>query len=482
MGEGEGQVDLEGGLTEIYNQVANNSAATVATFWEIQTLFNRLYDFHVALPETTKSFSTHHIRIVPARLRSGSDVVNIIPTFGMDGETGNVTLAVAWELSDGSLSDPVEVTTMNGMSVTDFYADLAYNPALSNPYQSVGARFNNLLKVGGLMSDWMYGPMGRPSDILPSLFEVTYSTANGEEESETWYTGIYNGFLLEAITLSEKSININKTMTEAYLNSPGRMYQVVENAVGRILNLEEYYGAVETVVSLFSKKATKQVPLVAFEFEPDCISTFDTGDVAACYKIEDGYAIFKLSSFMVDYIGVVALWNNMTSAAKEAAVTKVLVDISGNGGGSVLAGYTLIMGMFPSLDTSLLKNAWDVVYNEPMEVFYGANEKNSAKTGVLDVTLSILDELNNFTIEDYETSLADITEAEMRQLQSAAQSISELCTTVDAFDGTIGEMAQCAALDNLVSLITEFASSGDAVGLDEVLRNATLALLEYNPW
>lgn len=457
-------MDLFGGLLEIYNQV-NASSATLGTFWSIQTLFNQLYDGHVSLPGTNENFYDYAMQIVPERMRAGREsvAVGVNPTFAFD-ESGSLSLSIIWDLEDGTQSESL-VDTMNGKTVQSFYEDLASNPALSNSLQSLGARLNNLMKRGGLILPWYPSGNGRPSDILPCSFTVTYIDDGGlPGGDETWYTAIKSPFFGKVYVPAEPGV-VNATLAESFINMPGNVYSVVQRAIGYLLELEAA-DEEATASTAITKPVVKQSTANEFDFGSNCIISQDTGSVAGCFNIEGEYAIFKLSSFEVDEFDIYFLWKNMTMAAKQAGVTDVLIDISGNGGGSILAGYVLIMALFPNLDASLLLNAWDIVFNKPMDIYIYE---------ILPVLNNVLDTFQNFSAADIEATLADITLEEMQQLQIAAENINYLCTTV-------GELGQCNTLQYFLGNVTDFTSSGNVEGFYNVLNSACLALLEYNPW
>ena len=478
MGDGEGKVDAERRLTRIVEDITNNGAS-LSHFWEIQSLFNLFFDGHLSLPATNFNFYEYSIKLIPMR-QNLNPSTQVNPTFSLD-EAGNLALAITWGDGDGTSEESV-VETINNMTVQEFYQGIADNPTLRIPYQTTGARLNSLIKDGGLLSKPGGGGWtGRPSDLLPASFEVTY--AGGGEEPETWYTGISSDFFFSVIYpySDPPMITLNRTLAEAVINRPGTFYQVVQQLQGILLEIELYefdqLDELDPVRSfteegrLGEKNYKQEAPASLFS-GPNYVES-GAGEKVGAYRLEEDYAIFKLSSFDVNsFDAPYFLWKQMTIEAKDAGVKNVLIDISGNGGGFLLAGYTLIIAMFPDIDLKWLLDAWDIVFNDPMQIFYYQ---------MLPLLVEFLDDLLLMTEADLQATLDDVTETELQRLQVAAVAARELCINVDVSDGSFDQV-QCSTLDYLVGNVAAFTSYPGLNELLAILSTSTIALLEYNPW
>lgn len=483
MGDGEGKVDAELGLTRIAEGIIEKGSASLSHFWDINSLFNQFFDGHLAVPDTNFAAEAYLVKLIPTRqdLNPGT---TILPTFSLD-DAGNLMLAITWDSGDGVLVENV-VETMNNMTVGEFYRGVADNPTLRIAYQTTGARLNSLIKEGGLLSQPGGGKWtGRPSEILPPSFQVKYV---GDDEPATWYTGIYSPFFLQVIYAysDPPMITLNRTLAELAINLPGEFYQVVQQLRGVLFEIEYWEQVSEELDAqpdpiapvrsslteekeYWEGKETIQGSSEQFFSGPYVLSP-QTGEVVGARRFEKDYVVFKLSSFNTE--GADILWKQMATEAKEAGVKKVIIDISGNGGGLIWSGYRLIMSVFPNVDVSWLLESWDVVFNDPMQVFYYQ---------MLPLLLTFLDDILSMPESDLQATLDDVTVAEMQRLQVAAEAAFLLCSSVDLSDGTYDEM-QCSTLQSLVREVYAFINNPGQNELLETLMASTLALLEYNPW
>jgi hypothetical protein len=376
IGDGGGKVNLEAGLSAIAEDVTENGA-TFGTFWEIQALFNLLVDGHVALPSVVDDFYEYSLQLVPERLiaSSQSEVRNttVYPGFSFD-DNAHLQLTIIWESEDGAQTMSM-VDTMNGKSVESFYLDIANSPVLRLPYQSVGARVNALLQEGGLFQGFIQSWVGRPSDLLPPSFTVTYADGT----SELFYTGIQSFWFENAVGIDvdtvPPSIFLNKTFAESAIGQPGAMYETYQRAVGRIGKINNSTDDAplpnNTANLLENNRPSYKAQQVAsdqFVFDDIIIEDLD-GDPLGAYKVENDYVVMKLSSFSIGTLDTFYLWSNVTASAKQAGIKNLMIDISGNEGGFVVSGYILILLMFPEVDLSWFMDAWDISYNEPMRVW-----------------------------------------------------------------------------------------------------------------
>ena len=493
MGDGEGKVDVEAGLTRIAEDIVDKGVASLSHFWDTNRLFNQFFDGHLARPDTNFNFDGYAVKMIPTRQAVNGNIT-MFPTFSL-GDDGNLMLSITWDNGDGTLEESV-VEYINNMTVGGFYKGLADNPTLRNAYQTTGARLNSLINDGGLLSLPMGGKStGRPSELLPASFQVSYVD---EEEPEIWFTGIlyssaFSTFFQQVVYFysDPPMITLNQSLAESAINSPGEFYQIVQQlqgSLGVIASYEDFFdffdehdaqldpiAADRSFAQDKDLRKTKKTRQESREpiFPPPYVFALGTEDVViGARRFEKDYAVFKLSSFMTGEEPYI-LWKQMTMEAKEAGVKKVMIDISGNGGGSIAAGYVLIMSIFPDIDVSWFLESWDVVFNDPMQVFYYQ---------MLPLLFLFIEDSLSMPESDLQATLDDITISEMQRLQVAAEAAFSLCTSVDASDGVFNEKEQCLTLQYLLQSVYAFTSNPGQNELITTIAQATMALLEYNPW
>jgi hypothetical protein len=378
-GEGSGQVDLEAGLNVIEQLFLAKGWASMATFWEINELFNNLFDAHVLLPRVEETFYNYIVQVMPARFVELGDFSGDLvmdPKFSLD-EDRKLQLKLVFTDSSQTIMDEKVVSTLNEKSVHEYIVDLANNPALRIPFQTLGARVNFLLQRGALFQP--FSGSGTPTNILPDVFSAKYE--DGEEE--IYLFGLVPSLVYRNWTTSQSTpagdsfVFVDRSLAEPFINQPGEQFDAFERAFGSLdPSLNQMTRSSRAVEPEIGRTSARQGQQLDFDFDevvyPD----------NAAYKIEDDYAILKLRSFMVSPTEMANLWENVTIAAADAGVTKLIVDISDNPGGRVDSGMTLIWLMFPFLDDTWFSNQWEINYNEPMRLY-------------LDVLLPVIDTIQN---------------------------------------------------------------------------------------
>ena len=77
--------------------------------------------------------------------------------------------------------------------------------------------------------------------------------------------------------------------------------------------------------------------------------------------------VFTLTRFQDDGLGqTVSFWNTALEIANESGQTKLLIDLSGNPGGSIAQCYFLIMLLMPDASLDYFLNQWDINLNDAM--------------------------------------------------------------------------------------------------------------------
>ena len=366
-GVGEGVVDLEAGLEAIDTTVATDGSASVATFWDIEELFNKLYDGHVRMVDVERSFYDFIILAHPARFTDET----ITPTYTLDSNS-KLQLKLTYTFADGSTEEH-DVETINEKSVHEFVVqDLANNPAVPIHLQSLGARVNSITSgrsniFGGLRM------ASRPGHVLPDSFTVTYV----DGDSETFVTGV--------ITITDAwdsfydvdgGIFFNRDYAEAFANQQGEQFEAYFDAVMDINDIET--GSVRR--KLKEHKQINRLNVIKDKIENDSQKQRKLqrrnnnllGTDMDFSILTNDVAVFKLESFSDKPSEVLAAWESLLVDANANGVTKLIIDLTDNGGGLVKDYYVLLMCMFPEVDVTWFTDQWDINWNEPMTEFLEA--------------------------------------------------------------------------------------------------------------
>lgn len=287
--------------------------------------------------------------------------------------TGDLSLTIHWYHPAGTAIRPSIVETVGGISVQEFLLYLANTRSVQLASQSVGARINLLLKaISSVGYKRFLFPLyfkTKPTDVMPDSMIVQY--ADGTEE--TYVTGVYSSGLLSIMSPTEDDPNVydlaDRSFAELTFNRPGRAYQLYHEAKAKV-----YDAVAETLDDTIKttdveKTSTKTLMSSAnvtskqldqnYEFDHiwlknesrlvEGVVEYVSQSVAG-YKIEEDYAVLKIGTFLVDPEEFGYFWGNMTTAAKLKGVTKLIIDISGNGGGFGINGMALAVSMFPYVD------------------------------------------------------------------------------------------------------------------------------------
>ncbi|CAB9508128.1 expressed unknown protein [Seminavis robusta] len=376
----EGQVNLEEELTSLLDTV-DTEGATMATFFDIQTIFNKLYDAHVSLPMLAGDLGTltgfHDMYVFPERNLLGTTYNQILAWTPQYNDAGDLELSITFAGSDGN-EMPENIVSIDGMTPYEWYYDLVSKPEPSVvwPYQAIGARLNgafSFLEPNSGVDAFRIVTRSRPSATLPDSFTVTYATG----EVETYYAALaFRG--------------LNATQAYDYVNSspvfltPGSAFTnfvllaltvnetVEEKSAPHDLKPAPKRNEIvpEKIKTTRSKKAASQ-----FVFEETIplrnAQTLAIEDMAA-FSIEDDYAVLKIQKFIFDIdlqgnnFAMVEIWSNFTAAAKAKGIRRAMVDISGNGGGVATSGDALAISMYPFIPYEFFQDQYDQTYNEVM--------------------------------------------------------------------------------------------------------------------
>jgi len=138
----------------------------------------------------------------------------------------------------------------------------------------------------------------------------------------------------------------------------------------------------------------------------------------AAHKIEDSYAILKIQNFEIQNSDATDIWNALSLAAKDRGITKLIVDISGNNGGNILAGNSLAVAMFPRVQFQWFDDQYDLVYNIPMRVYVDR---------ILPLIGQIGDALSSWSDAELQKQIDQLTPQNLSELQTLSSSMLTFC-------------------------------------------------------
>ena len=361
-------MDLEAGLRALDEKVLEEGAS-VATFWEIEELFNQLYDGHVLMVNVEGSYYDYYLWALPERF-AGLDV-GVTTDFILD-DNAKLQLTLTYNVS-GTIEEYI-VETIDGQSVHDFMVYLGNNPAVPIPAQSLGGRVNGLIGAGAIFSGNMK-LASAPLNVLPDFFNVTYvggesdAFVSGVEPLDQWYL-----FYSEQ-DLGEGPVYVfDRNFTEAFVNRPGDQSDAFERAVSSIVGVaeSEQRRRMKEVKQQNQKSHTKRRAMKEKAPEPSSERNLQrknellNGTAMDFHIINGDVAVLKHQAFDDDVGTTLEVCEYILSEATANNVTKLIIDLSSNPGGQVLSAQTLIMCLFPEVDLYWLSDQWDINWNDPM--------------------------------------------------------------------------------------------------------------------
>jgi hypothetical protein len=232
-----------------------------------------------------------------------------------------------------------------------------------------------------------------PSMRFPDNFVVEYTDGS----SEVYYSAVQMDlFVLENLgqTVTDSSggemFEFDSDELESRMNTPGTGYTNYTKAMEAMEGTVDLDSAVSqpSQNTLIEEQGARRLifsditPIpntepytdegkFVFDVMENLNISFFAEDSGFGYKInvEDDYVVFKIQGFSCYPDDAVYMWRNMTMAAKEKGIKRVIVDISFNGGGNIVCGNTIALAMFPTVDYSWFKNVGDAPRNDMMQIY-----------------------------------------------------------------------------------------------------------------
>jgi hypothetical protein len=446
----EGVVDIDAEFTSIIDKV-EKEGATLATFWEIQSVANKLRDGHLAMPNINANDLSGDVFFLPERCADGA--VKTQHSFLNDPVTGDLQLKIEWEDENGAKSESV-VESMDGMSPYEFFVKVSNSPSIENiRFQSRGARFNALLMEIRRKSDsfgeysqlvFPFITNARPSDAYPP--EVLVKYADGSEEMYSAYLLWRDVWNFSSAVSTDSTVDLNVTALEEFINRPGKSYVQMEQAINGTLSVD--------VVRTIPRPRSKDVELVrsGAESEGFFFDHHDETGKAWAMKFMDGYAILKVESFQLNPESFLKGWKLLCQECNDRGIKKLVVDISNNGGGRGIIGMGLVTAMYPTASHDWYKENNALVINEPMQIY---RDKISP---LLVEVLGFVQNDDDATDEALLTIMEGLTDSRLKQVSDTIVTLKTFCDEIECLDDCV---KQCDDLDNFQQVWTAFADEKD---------------------
>ncbi|MGK3740097.1 MAG: hypothetical protein ACI8RD_001151 [Bacillariaceae sp.] len=231
-----------------------------------------------------------------------------------------------------------------------------------------------------------------PSMTFPDNFVVEYTDGS----SEVYYSAVQMElFVLESLgqTVADSSggemFQFDSDDLESRMNTPGTGYTNYTKAMNETEGTVDLDSAVsQRSQNTLNEEGARRLifsdnsPIpntepytdegkFVFDVMENLNISFSGEDSGFGYKInvEDDYVVFKIQGFSCYPDDAVHMWRNMTMAAKEKGIKRVIVDISFNGGSNIVCGNAMALAMFPTVDYSWFENIGDAPRNDMMQIY-----------------------------------------------------------------------------------------------------------------
>ncbi|KAL7563541.1 hypothetical protein ACA910_012355 [Epithemia clementina (nom. ined.)] len=468
---GGGAVDLDAGFTSIASRVEQQGYASFETFWEMGMLFTALRDGHVDPPDVHDSFFTYAQILIPFRYFDQSNIATTVD-YSMDDD-GEINLTLQYTFTDTGRVDTLEVQSIGGYSVKEWLMELASHPAVYGANPTVGGRMNQIMRLGLYFNDLLLFTT-LPYELMPDFFPVVLK--NGE-------TVMFRNTIIPNIALlvptkystganGTLQISLDRQAIEDFMNQPGQQYAAY---IRSIAELPDDFGnpartrdrQLDTPRMADKHNTTLNRKL---QDDQDEKNPFDHHE----YRALDGdVLLYKFDEFNLDPDQVIDLWNNLTNMAIEGAQNKLLIDLSGNSGGSVLHWYTLAMSMFPEVGIEWFSNQWDYNFNDAMTQFV---EVATPLLGFIE------QEYVGMSDEEKQARIDRLTVNDFANYALAVEGMRDICYTNGAESNTLHPRVLCASLDELVQELSDLSSALNVPTYEAFINKAIIVVTNYNSW
>jgi len=373
-----GQFDIISGLKGLLEKVKSENSATVDIFLQMNAFGAQLFDSHLHI---NQGISARGIIDVSWLHFYSSEVLDgtaqstklslTFPSRSIGKEKSGFILTEEMTFSTRKTKKRI-VQQIDGKDPLDFLTEIASQPLGFFNYKSVGARVQAMIqKLTGGYDDAYIVSLGTShaldfSRFLKDAYEICYEDGS----TSTWK-------LMQNVP-RPVTCNTTASKIETLLGKPGKMYTDLESMKRSIQGskfipqkqeeTKEQHDDVQSVARSF-RDPSEEKPSVDFTMLSDNLG----------YKVYDDYAVLKVATFSresdvnsnnphaINESLLQKAWRRLTDEAHNKNVTKLVVDVITNGGGSVVLGYFLAHLLYPDATWEELADPYDRLYTPSME-------------------------------------------------------------------------------------------------------------------
>lgn len=280
------------------------------------------------------------------------------------------------------------VESIGGVSAIEWMAGIANSTTFTWKTKSLGSRFNSVYgmlfpgapHLGTAKNVWP--SLGLMDDMPDGPLDVVYTNGRAGDTIQ-WVVSFSKA--LENVTVGELNAQA------AVLGTP---FMALENGLAVFNGNPPPYPEAAAVPDASRRKLKEHVTPRVLQSADSGASYNGTNDgkiygspssveegfpeipgqYGIYYSSEDGspYAVWKLQYFTMNATEYITKWNYLLDMAAEVNATRLLYDITGNGGGDVPTGYLAVACLYPFLsqNVSVLPgpdpNAWTNPYTRPV--------------------------------------------------------------------------------------------------------------------
>ena len=388
----DGVIDIEAEFAAIAQKVTEDGTASLATFWDIEKVFIQLRDGHINPPDVESAFPNYLYAAAPGRFTGIQElIVQISPEYSFD-EDGELQLTLTYTFLDAETldirsSEVRQVASINGMTVAQFARDLMSNPDMPSPLPTLGARINQLVQEGFIFGG--FSPfVANPAAILPDLFTITYT----DGDSDVFVSMVLPSLLVQLGVARQTGadglpyIVFDRALALEYINQPGEQYDAYARSIAL---LPEEFG--RPARRLKKNSAGQHQKRRLEDSEEDDEPDDGNGDEAPReYEIRafgDDVMVLKIEGFSDDVEVYLDFWSEVLQMANEGQYTKLIIDMSKNGGGAVDMERAVAMALFPEVALQWFVDQDEITWNGSMEAWL---DSGLALINLLDVEFRTL--------------------------------------------------------------------------------------------
>lgn len=371
--------------------------------YPINQIINRLYDAHTSKSGTSfngvlgpNNLGAQVMFLTDARVFAGVELIRLVRDPSTKKLLGNMSML------DGSY---LLVKSVNGKSVDKWLKNtFAENPVFTLPVKSLGARMNMLMAPFKWIHTFLIGTvLNGGTAINPtignfdSLSDTRYDVvlANGTRAQWRWvarstYWGDkFNSTLLKVCRdVANRPAPLNKAITSALETFTKEASTIVfsrratledttahekglaavaaaatgpiaEHAAGAFRAMEasmrRFLGAMPigdmpSSSSPNSNTSSSLTPTLIIGYNTNLKAPLGEWYVSP----KEGYALLKLTSFDFEFSELVLPLEWLAGNATMAGVDKLIIDLVGNGGGTINTGMSLAQCLYPKADPAII--------------------------------------------------------------------------------------------------------------------------------